>query len=106
MLGRREYQVSVPRGSKPKYLMSLSVYPVSLCGIDLQKGKPLEVSAEGEDLYELKLRTDELIFSVVTESGECFIEMRVTENGEYCDCDEWWSYVNVTSRIVSRGGSI
>lgn len=96
--------VPIMRSPSFKYDMTLYVYPVSVCGEDLQKGKPLEVTDSGADLHELKLRTDALILSVMPDSGEAFIEMRVTHNGEYCDCDEWWVDVDLENNCVKHRG--
>ena len=90
----------------PVYKMSLYVYPVSLCGSDLQKGSPLEVTAEGTDLYEMKLKTEELVLSAVAPDydGECFVELRVEKDGEYCESDEWWVDVDLVEKKVKVGG--
>lgn len=91
---------------KLKYKMELYVYPVALCGSDLQKGKPLEVTSEGKDLHELKCSANEQVLSVMTSKGydgECFVEMRITCNEQYVDCDEWWSEVDTVNKKVMRG---
>lgn len=85
------------------YEMTLSIYPVAVCGEDLQTGSPVEVSAESEDLYGLKCRTEELILSVQCE-GKCFVEMQITENGKYFDRDEWWCNVLLAEKRVIVGG--
>ena len=80
----------VHRTKRPVYEVSLSIYPVEVCGEDLQKGEPVRISDKGEDLYELKKRTNKQMLSSV--SGKCFVEMLVTKDGEYFDRDEWWFY--------------
>lgn len=92
----------------PKYKMTLYIYPVADCGEDLQTGDPLEVSSEGEDLYEMKCGVNELILNTMTafnaNDGKCFIEVRIEKDDEYFDCDEWWVSVNLAERTVTRGG--
>ena len=90
----------IHRYKKPVYEVVLSIYSTALCGEDLQRGEPVEVSAKGEDLYALKCRTDELILSVTPCEGLCFVEMKVTKDGEYCDCDEWWCLVDLIKKTV------
>ena len=86
------------------YKMTLYVYPVVLCGSDLQRSNPLEVTAEGTDLYELKQRIEELILSCCDYDGECFVEMRVEKNGQYCESDEAWAEVDLVAKKVTIGG--
>lgn len=93
----------IHRGRNLSYEMSLTIYCTALCGDDLQKGSPVRVSARGEDLYELKRRTAELILSVVLCEGECFVEMMITENGKYVDRDEWWCTVDTVNKKVKEG---
>ena len=94
----------IERVRKPEYVMSLYVYPVALCGDDLQKGNPLEVSAKGDDLYALKMRTEELILSCCDYDGECFVEIRVEKDGQYCESDEVWAEVDLVAKKVKIGG--
>ena len=93
----------IHRAKNPVYEISLSIYPVAVCGEDLQTGSPIEVSAEGEDLYAMKLRVKELVLSVVKEDGKCFVEMQITKNGEYFDRDEWWCFVYSSDNRVEGG---
>lgn len=101
----KEYPIH--NGIEQKYKMSLYVYPVARCGVDLQKGKPLEVSVEGSDLFELKLKTEELVLSLMSSKnyeGECFVELRTEKNGEYHDSDEWWAVVDLVAKKVRNEG--
>lgn len=97
----------VHRFRDPKYIMSLYVYPVEKCGTDLQRGEPLEESAEGTDLYELKMKANQLIMSAMSSEGydgECFVEVRVEKDGEYCESDEYWVNVDlVENKVVNEG---
>ena len=101
---------AIPRNKVLEYKVTLSVYPVSRCGGDLQKGEPLEVYRKGSDLLYLKNNTDELVLSAMTSSkceGLCFVEMLVTVNGEYHSRDEWWCDVDPSAKtVVHRGGSL
>lgn len=92
--------IPIPRSKDPEYEMILFIYPVDKCGEDLQKGSPVEVSAKGTDLYELKCRMDELILSSLC-GGKCFVEMRITKDGMYHDCDEQWVEVDLNEKKVS-----
>lgn len=76
------------------YEINLSIYPVAVCGEDLQKGNPIRVSDRDESLSLLKSRVNELILSSVREDGKCFVEMTVTENGMYFSYEEMWFYVD------------
>ena len=81
--------------------MTLSIYPVSLCGSDLQKGNPLKVYAEGEELCRLKMQAEELVLSAMSDKrldGECFIEMLIEKNGSYHDRDEFWVDVDLVEK--------
>ena len=69
-------ELPIHRVKEIKYQMTLSIYPVSLCGSDLQKGNPLKVYAEGEELCRLKMQAEELVLSAMSDKrldGECFI---------------------------------
>lgn len=94
----------IHRHVKPVYEMSLCIYPVALCGEDLQTGSPIKVSAKGEDLYALKCRTNELLLSAVKCGGKCLVEMTITEDGRYHDRDEWWCTVDPVQKKVDIGG--
>ena len=94
----------IHRYTKPVFEISLSIYSVAVCGEDLQKGSPFKVSAKGEDLYELKMRTSELILSVVPKSSKCFVEGLVTKDDKYYDRDEWWVEVDVLNKTVECVG--
>lgn len=94
----------IHRTRKPVYEMSLTLYPTALCGDDLQKGEPVRVSEKGEDVYELKCRTKDLILSAVPCEGKCFVEMLITEEGKYFDRDEWWCEVTLVDKKVVTGG--
>ena len=97
----------IHRFRDPKYEMTLSVYPEEICGADLQKGDPLEITAEGTDPYELKKRTDELILSVMSSKGcggKCLVEMLMTKDGRYYDRDECWVIVNPIDDTVKITG--
>ena len=100
----------IHRLREPKYVMELYIYPVARCGSDLQKGSPIEVSAESIHLYELKRKTEEMILSAMSAEGydgECFVEIRVTENGDYCESDEIWADVCLVNKTVkTKGGCI
>ena len=76
------------------YGVNLSIYPVALCGEDLQKGNPIRVSDRDESLSFLESRINELILSSVREDGKCFVEMTFTENGKYFSYKEMWFYVD------------
>lgn len=90
----------------PKYRMNLSIYPVATCGDDLQKGKPLEVSSEDTDLYELKRRIEWLILSAVSKKheGKCFVEMVIEKDGRYYDQDEQWVVVDPLNKTIKYEG--
>ena len=96
-------EMPIYRARDPLYEMDLYVYPVSMCGEDLQRGSPVKVSARGTDLCALKCRIPELILSVVPHDDKCFVEMRLTKDGEYCDCDEWWCSVDFVNKKVDSG---
>lgn len=101
---------AIPRSKSLEYKVTLSVYPVSLCGGDLQKGEPLEVHRKGNDLLYLKSNVDELVLSAMYSSnceGLCFVEMLVTVNGEYHSREEWWCDVDLSANTVThKGGSL
>ena len=98
----------VHRVKDSEYKMTLYVYPVAVCGKDMQKGKPIEMFVAGTDVYKLKTRTEELVFDAMSRyGGECFVEMRITKDDEYFDSDEWWCYVNLQKKTVKcRGGVV
>lgn len=85
----------IPRSRNPVYEMRLSIYPVSVCGEDLQTGSPIEVSKKSEDLLSLKHSTRHLILGNVPCSGKCFVEMLITKNGQYYERDEDWFYADI-----------
>ena len=98
---------AIPRSKRPEYKMTLSVYPVSRCGGDLQKGEPIEVMRAGSDVSILKNGVEEVLLSVLPEdcSGMCFVEMLITLNNGYHDRDEWWCEVDLSAKTVTyRGG--
>ena len=83
--------------------MRLSIYPVTLCGEDYQSGKPLEISDEGADLYELKLKANDLVMCAMTKKkcdGKCFVEMIIEKDGQHIDSDEWFVDVDLYKKTV------
>lgn len=93
----------IHRSKDPEYEMKLYVYPTQLCGEDMQKGSPLEITDIGADLFKLKMRLEELVLSVMSLAGydgECFVEIRVTEDEKYCECDEFWADVDLVNKTV------
>ena len=93
-----------------EFEMELYIYPVALCGEDVSRGEPLEVKASGHDLHKLKLQVNELILLTMSSEGydgECFVEMRVTERGNYHSSDEWWAEVDLVNKKVEyKGGYV
>ena len=89
----------------PMYEMSLSIYPEEICGADLQRGDPFEISAKGIDLYHLKGCINELILSAMYDNGcggRCLVEVVITKDGKHHDCSEMWVVVNTIDSTVTK----
>lgn len=100
------YEQPVCRTRDYHYKMTLYVYPVALCGENVQRGQPLVATAEDTSLFRLKNQTEQLVVALMMPyGGDCFVEMRIECDGQYCDCDEWWAEVDtVNKRMKNKGG--
>lgn len=82
-----------------------------MCKITLtihpEQGESIEVSYEGNDVYEMKKDIDATILHTMRElnanGGETFVNLLIEHNGEYYDHDEQWIYVDITNNRIAHG---